>query len=94
MMQGRTGQVSKTRAALAVLSAGCLITACNNPEDALVKAEREYSFVSDNGGDNFELCAAARKARQAALEAENANQYKYWTPLANVNCGSAELLGR
>jgi hypothetical protein len=55
-------------------------------ERAAERAEKEFSFLSDNGGSKSEKCRAAIKARDAWAERQVPEKYDDWQFYAKVYC--------
>lgn len=53
-------------------------------------AERQYEIVS-KAGSKDDLCAAAGRAAQAWLRAENENQYREWKVKEDIECQTADI---
>lgn len=50
------------------------------------KAEAEYRLVEKHAVDHTELCAPARKAAAAYLEAGDEKKYEHWNIMASAHC--------
>lgn len=53
---------------------------------AFDRAQEEYDFLKKNGADQAQICAAARKVRDAARDSRNAKDFQLWDLLASVDC--------
>jgi hypothetical protein len=73
---------------LASIIAALALAGCTS---AAVKADDEYRFLKENGGSKNELCAAAKKARDAWALEKNQDRYGQAKLNADIACLSARM---
>jgi hypothetical protein len=54
-------------------------------------AEKRHAFLQANGGSADEICTAARKVRDEAVEAGDQKAFQEWDITAGMECNEAAL---